>query len=77
MNSYTPNTDQIEDGFTHAPEHGSTKEARAMFRRWLAVHDAAVAADAWEEGAVEALDRISDGYDSVILSRNPHRKART
>lgn len=69
---YTPTTEQIEDGFTHAPEPNTSQEARIMFRRWLSQHDAEVAARAWHEGALVALDRISNGYDSVLLSDNPY-----
>ena len=53
MSEYTPTTQQVEDGFAHEPEYefhnpvgyGSHVQSnRRAFKRWLAAHDAEVAA---------------------------------
>jgi hypothetical protein len=47
---YTPDTDEIREQFLWEFTGEKEGKAAAAFDRWLAAHDAEVAAAAWDEG---------------------------
>lgn len=54
MDEYTPSTEEVREAYAHeADSIGEVQyrpENHAEFDRWLAEHDRAVAANAWDEG---------------------------
>ena len=50
--TYTPTTDDVRDEWIESGQGSPTVRlhAGAAFDRWLAAHDAEVAAQAWDEG---------------------------
>jgi len=81
---YTPSDDEVMTDYLNmqsliGDESDIDANYQAVLRwgRWLAAHNAevarAAAEKAWDEGAVETLTRVSNGYDSVIMDVNPYR----
>ena len=88
---YTPTDDEVETHFheyaahLEATEPGTYpfrtwEEALRGYRRWVAAHDAEVAARAWDEGVRDANRAWEQLWDSTtpdeerFLVINPYRK---
>lgn len=76
---YTPTTAHVRDSYIQGQRQAfiaSAGEHAEEFDRWLAAHDAEVAAKAWEEGYhrgnMYALDEPWDNRNHI--SRNPYRQ---
>lgn len=76
--TYTPNTTDVREAYPHAkclpafysPEHpAALAEAHAEFDRWLAAHDAEVAAQALREAAEKLWGDLARTADGPLL---PH-----
>jgi len=84
VSDYTPTTDEVKNAWAglQVAVNGKPYEvADAEFYRWLADHDAEVAARAWEEGAkaegrylmrAEDADAAGQGV-MVYREENPYR----
>ncbi len=85
-NDYTPTTEQVQIMFVgrHEKFYGPLeKMRRGQFDRWLAAHDAEVAAKALEEAArnvqdyadsIDEFETIDDVYTSLSLIAAEIRK---
>ena len=79
MNDYTPTTDEVRDQFAAYEDprmkriYDYPAEAET-FNRWLAAHDEATQAQAWDEGAQHAGgNRCLFARDTDPCPQNPYR----
>jgi hypothetical protein len=82
IGEYRPTTEQIEDAYAHDPEaewhdpinYGlEVKANRRVFRRWLADHDAGVAAKALRDAATEWDEWYSADIFSALNAADHER----
>lgn len=73
MTEYTPTTVGVRMAYVYIDVEEPTEVRARSFDRWLAEHDRAVAADAWDE-AISATTELSssNGYFSVIYTPKPN-----
>lgn len=81
MSEFTPTTDQVRNEYTFdaSAEYNGTDHAAACiessereFDRWLAAHDAEIAARAWDE-AIASLIYLDGTSVEIIANDNPYR----
>lgn|GEM_PF-6718408 len=71
MDDYTPTTDEVRGSYSRMSRHANTEHAE--FDRWLAAHDRAIRALAWDKGFRDGL-RQGVGGDDGPRFVNPHEK---